>query len=228
MSDTDRVLFRLGGVSCVAGAVITFAGQALHPPIWKAVGPDEMLAMVAGSAGWIEIHLAIMAGGLLMVLGLSAFQRSLPEGKAAALGRMAGVTVLLAGASLMALSGIDGVATKSVAGDWAAAAGADRTALVHLGAALIATNVALAMVLMICLQGLTFLLLGLAVALGGGYPRWMGWFGAAAGSAALPLAVTALLRGSQAVPPALFASVGALSVIWTVLAGVLLYRRARS
>lgn len=74
--------------------------------------------------------------------------------------------------------------------------------------------------------GLPYVLLGAAVVVGRGYPRWLGWVAIVAGAGAL-LAGTTRFLGVKLVPyPLLYGGFVIPLNIWLAAIGVLMWRRA--
>jgi hypothetical protein len=76
--------------------------------------------------------------------------------------------------------------------------------------------------------GLPYVLLGAAVVLGRGYPRWLGWIAVAAGSGAL-LAGTTRFLGFELVPyPLLYGGFVIPLSLWLAAMGIFMWRRTRT
>jgi hypothetical protein len=87
-----------------------------------------------------------------------------------------------AAASFTVLQAVDGVALKRAVDAWAGAP-SDREAVAFAAAEAIRWTEIGMNRLSYCLLGLTLFLYGLAIALGGAYPRWAGWMAAVSGAA---------------------------------------------
>jgi hypothetical protein len=219
---SERTLYRVGSWAAVLGALLALVFNLLHPRISEFEDPvGEVLREVARSDAWILIHLAVLLGTLLIVLGLFAFARSMKGGPAEGLARLALGALLISTPVAILTLGVDGYATKQVADSVAAAGGAsaEGAAVVHIGWALF-------MMFIITLLGITPALFGLAVVVDPSYPSGLGW-------AALVLAVVAVIdavAGTFGGPSGAFFLVftvtSGLLTLWVLILGVLLGRRA--
>jgi hypothetical protein len=75
--------------------------------------------------------------------------------------------------------------------------------------------------------GLPYVLLGLAIALGLGYPRWLGWVAVVAGIGALLAGTTRFLDIDLVPYPLLYGGFVLPLNIWLAVMGVLMWRRTR-
>jgi hypothetical protein len=218
----DRDLYRWGGAAAVIGAVVALVTNLLHPRISdyeNYVG--ETLAKVAMSDAWIPIHLGLLLGTLLIVVGLFAFARSMKGGPADGLARLGLGAVLVAAPVAVATLLVDGYATKQIAE--AVAAGGDQTA----GAAVLHVAWALFAGLIILFVGVAPALLGLAAARSGIYPAWLGWAAVILGVVAVADGFVAAWDGPSAGFFLVFIATSGLLTLWVLVLGVLVGRRAR-
>ena len=132
----------------IVGSLLAMVGNLLHPatPIGD---PEGVARTIAQSERWVPVHLVIVVGLIFMLGGLAEL------GYVAAL---AGVTV---GVILVI---VDGVAAKHLAEVWEAAPPDQAAAALRVVVAEEAINFALAALFNILFAGVTFILLGLAVA----------------------------------------------------------------
>jgi hypothetical protein len=219
---SDRGLYRLGSASAVLGAILALVTNLIHPRLSDYDDPvGETLREVAESGGWIPIHLGLLLGSLLIVVGLFAVARSMKGGPADGLARLAlGSLLVSAPVAVMALA-VDGYATKQVA---EAAAGGE--AGFAAGAAVVHVAWALFMALVILFVGVTPALFGLAVARSGIYPSWLGWGAVILGLVAVIVGVMGTLDGASAAFFVSFTVASGLLTLWVLAIGVLLGRRA--
>jgi hypothetical protein len=218
----DRDLYRWGGAAAVVGAVVALVTNLLHPRISNYENyVGETLAKVAKSDAWIPIHLGLLVGSLLIVLGLFAVARSMKGGPADGLARLALGSLLVAAPVAVATLLVDGYATKQIAD--AVAAGGDQTA----GAAVLHVAWALFTGLIILFVGVTPALLGMAAARSGIYPAWLGWAAVILGIVAVADGIVAAWDGPSAAFFAVFIATSGLLTLWVLILGVLVGRRAR-
>lgn len=134
-----------------------------------------MARTIAQSEIWVLVHLVIVVGLILMLGGLVAISRSIEGGVAGALAQFASVAAVAGVTVGVILVIVDGVAAKHLADAWEAAPPDQAAAALRVVLAEEAINFALAVLFNILFAGVTFILLGLAVASSGEYPGWLGW-----------------------------------------------------
>jgi hypothetical protein len=75
--------------------------------------------------------------------------------------------------------------------------------------------------------GVPFILLGLAVALSGVYPRWLGWLAAFAGVGSVAAGLVQAFTGKPTVASLILTIIGPTIIsLWVFIVGVLLSRQA--
>ena len=173
-------VLKIGGWAAVVGSLLGMVGNLLHPqtPIGDPFGTAEV---IAGSGSWVPLHLIIVLGIFLMLLGMYALFRSitgtLPR-VLAEFGMLAAVVGVTVG---MVLVIMDGVGARQLAEEWALAPPDQQATALALVAANETINFSLASLFNLVFAGATFLLFGLALAVGDDYPTWFGWVAVAAG-----------------------------------------------
>jgi hypothetical protein len=181
MTSTNPAALRLGALAGFAGFVIQFVAGQAHPGV---TAPNQSAAVFreyAASDVWTAVHLGQFAGGMLVALMLVSIARSLPRhGLAGAFALVGGVAAVVWGAVFAVQMAVDGFALKATIDAWLAAPPADQPAafLVADGVRAIEKGLSSMFHLM---NGTAILTLGLAVSLTRAYPRFLGWFGVAAG-----------------------------------------------
>jgi hypothetical protein len=228
MVATNRRFFRLGAVAAIVGSLLAGVGNVLHPgtPVANGLG---VARVISGSTIWTPVHLLIIAGLILMLGGLVAISQSIQGGLAGALARF-GQAAAIAGMTVgMVLVMVDGVAAKQLADAWGVAPPEERAAALRVLLAEETVNFALAALFNILLAGVTYVLLGLAVAYGRAYPRWLGWVAVAGAVGSLAAGTLEALAGqSTAITKVSTIITPTVLTLWTAVIGVLLYRRAAS
>src|SRR5215204_5780498 len=167
-------IFRIGSVAGIIGALLAMVGNLLHPatPIGD---PEGVAQTIAQSENWVLVHLVIVVGLMLMPGGLVAISRSIQGGVAGTLAQIGSVAAVAGVTVGVVLVIVDGVAAKHLADAWEAAPAEEGAAALRVVLAEKAINFALASLFNILFAGVTFILLGLAVAWSGEYPVWLGW-----------------------------------------------------
>lgn len=195
-SESETWVIRLGAWGGVVGSLLAMIGNLLHPatPEHDALG---VARTIAESGIWVPVHLVIVVGLILMLGGLVAISRSVVgglQGALSQLGLWAGVAGIAVGVILVI---IDGVAAKHLADAWQEASAAEAPVALRVVAAEESINFALAALFNILFAGVTFMLLGLAVALSGERPRGPAWAVVLAGVVSIPVALVQAYQGES-------------------------------
>ena len=218
---------RIGSVAGMVGALLAMVGNLLHPatPIGD---PEGVARTIAESPTWVPVHLVIVAGLILILGGLVAISRSIENGLPGALARLGSVAAVAGVTVGVVLVIVDGVAAKHLAEAWEAAPPEEQAAALRVVLAEETINFALAALFNILFAGITFLLLGLAVVLGGDHPRWPGWMVVAAGAGSVPVGLVQAYTG-ESVPFTRIATIifPTIITLWVAWTNVLLLRRPR-
>jgi hypothetical protein len=222
-------VLRIGSVAGIAGALLGMVGNLAHPATPAASQDAEGLARtIAESPSWVPDHLVILLGLILMLGGLIAIARSIRGGLPGALAQLGSIAAVAGATVGLLLLSIDGVAAKHLAQASATAPSGEHVAALHALLAEEAINFALGTLFYILFAGVTFVLLGLAVAWSRVYPRWLGWMAVVAGAGSL---VIGLVQGQVGetnavtrIPSIIFPTV---ITLWLAWMGVLLLRKAR-
>jgi hypothetical protein len=224
----ERWVYRLGGISAISGAVLGGVGNLVHP-VTPEHDPLGVARVIADSGIWTPVHLAIVLGIFLMLVGLVAIYRSIGGGLPGALARF-GLYAAVAGATIgLILVILDGVAARQLAQEWASAAPGEKATalgLVHLNETL---NFALASLFNFVFAAATFILFGLAVALSHVYPRWLGWVVVVAGVASIGAGLIQALVGEPTTASRILTIFGPTVItLWLLIMGILLLRNERA
>jgi hypothetical protein len=179
----DKSLLRLGAVLGLLGFVVQIVMYRLHPP---RVAPNDSVNVFqeyAGSNIWTAVHIGQFVGTLFIVLAFVALARSLCQqsGVAGALAVVGTVTAILVAAVFALQIAVDEVALKAAINTWVdAASPADQSAAFQVAETVRWTEKGLGGLFQF-INGTTLLALGVSIALGDRYPKWIGFVGALAG-----------------------------------------------
>src|SRR5215203_4221887 len=224
----EESVFRIGSVAGIIGALLAMVGNLLHPatPI---ADPEGVARTIAESERWVPVHLVIVVGLILMLGGLVAISRSIQGGVGGALAQLGSVAAVAGVTVGVILVIVDGVAAKHLADAWEVAPSDQEAAALRVVVAEEAINFALAALFNILFAGVTFILLGLAVAWSGEYPVWLGWVVVVAGVGSvlvgLVQAYTGESIGFTRIATIIFPTI---ITLWVVGMSVLLWRMASS
>jgi hypothetical protein len=221
-------IFRIGSVAGIVGSLLAMVGNLLHPAT-PSGDPEGVAQTIAQSESWVLVHLVIVVGLILMLGALVAICRSIEGGVAGALAQL-GFVAAVAGVTVgVILVIVDGVAAKHLADAWEAAPPEEAAAALQVVIAEEAINFALASLFNILFAGVTFILLGLAVAWSKEYPRWLGWVVVVAGVGSVPVGLVQAYTGESIgftrIATIIFPTI---ITLWVVGMSVLVLRKALS
>lgn len=228
MSERTRYwIVRLGSTAGILGSLAAAIGNILHP-VTPRDDPEGVAQVIADSGAWTGIHLLIILGTLLMLGGIVAIRHTIEGGLPEALARLATYAGTIGTTLGLATVILDGVAAKQLADQWAASPPSGRAVALAVVSANETTNFALAGLFNMSFAGVPFILLGLAVALGEVYPRWLGWIGAAAGTGSIGAGALQALTGEPTMASLVLTIIGPTVIAaWVIVMGLLSSRRAR-
>jgi len=224
----EESVFRIGSVAGIIGALLAMVGNLLHPatPI---ADPEGVARTIAESEAWVLVHLVIVVGLILMLGGLVAISRSIEGGVAGALARLGSVAAVAGVTVGVVLVIVDGVAAKHLSDAWEAAPPEEAAAALRVVLAEEAINFALAALFNILFAGVTFILLGLAVAWSGEYSGWLGWVVVVAGVGSVPIGMVQAFTGESIgftrIATIIFPTI---ITLWVAGMSVLVWRKASS
>jgi hypothetical protein len=179
----DRSLLRIGAVAAVLGIVLEVLMEMLHPS--KADPNDSRAAFqeyAEHASTWTAVHIGQFFAALCVMVALVALARSAGRqpGLPSALALLGGITAVMVATVFTVQMAVDGVALKAAFEAWTNASGADKATAFQTADVVRWLEKGLGGFFQI-LNGVTLLALGLCLALGRRYPRWLGWVGAVAG-----------------------------------------------
>src|SRR5215213_9279531 len=220
-------IFRIGSVEGIVGTLQAMVGNLLHPAT-PSGDPEGVAQTIAESENWVLVHLVIVVGLIIMLGGLVAISRSIEGGLPGALAQLGSVAAVAGVTVGVVLVIVDGVAAKHLADAWEAAPPEEAAAALQVVVAEEAINFALAALFNILFAGVTFILLGLAVAWSGEYPRWLGWVAVVAGVGSVPVGLVQAYMGESIgftrIATIIFPTI---ITLWVVVMSVLILRKAK-
>jgi hypothetical protein len=219
-------LVTVGSAAAIIGSLCAAMGNILHP-VTPRDDPEGVARVIAHSDAWTLIHVVIVIGIILMLGGIVAIRHSIEGGVSEALARFS-VHAATVGVTVGVITVIlDGVAAKQLGDQWAAAPESGRAVALSVVSANETINFALAGLFNLSFAGVPFVLLGLAVAFSGAYPRWLGWTAAGAGVGSIGAALVQAFYGRPTVASLVLTIIGPTVIsLWLLVMGVLTGRRA--
>jgi hypothetical protein len=223
----DRVLFRVGAISAVAGAALGLVFNLLHPRDTDSLDSIAAeLQLVDESGIWVFDHVVLGIAVVLSFLGLIAIAHSITGDAGTSWAMLARASAIASSAMLMTLLAIDGIAMKEIAESFAPVTDIE-TAAAFVGAAPVVETVrALFTASIGAFFGVTPLLFGAAVVTSDVYPRWLGYVALAAGALGFVTAIIQAFNGLSTVTTLfLFPIASVVFTLWLLYVGVLLWRK---
>jgi hypothetical protein len=175
---TEIKLLRVGAILAVMAAIFTWISGELHPSREQPDDHVNVFMEYARSDVWVIGHLIQTFSFFLMFAALIALAYVLIErgGWVQVLARMALPIAVAAFAVAAVMQGLDTVALKAVTVRWADAQPSDKSATFAAAEAVRFLEIGFNSMFRM-LQGVCIVLVGAAIATGGGWVRWLGWSG---------------------------------------------------
>jgi hypothetical protein len=221
----DAITARLGAAALPLGVVLIAVFEVFHPQREDPMANPAVFLEYANSDSWTTVHLGQYFGFLLILGGLVALYYSVSarQGVGAGLAPFGLAAAVTTAASYTVLQAVDGITLKRAVDAWASAPADQQTAAFAAAEAVRWTEMGMN-ALSNFLTGLTLLLIGVAIALGGAYPRWTGWMAAASG---LAFAYNGLVEVAyEGFVPSIAKPVGILLLaVWAFIMAALMWRK---
>jgi hypothetical protein len=226
---TDRALLRIGAISGFAGVAVQVATSFLHPAHADPNNSRQAFEEYSHSTSWTDVHIGQFLGTFLIAVALISLARVLSRqrGLPGALAILGGVTTIMLTTVFAVQMAVDGVALRSTIETWANASGSERASAFQVAEGMRALEKALSGFFHLS-NGFTLLALGLSVALGHLYARWLGWVAVLAGLAFLAGGVVTAHSGFSAGSGVFLTPALVLMVVFIVGISVSMWRRASS
>jgi len=219
-------LLRMGGAAAIVGSIIFVAAGIAFGNLTHSSDPETVLRVIAsrGRMFWPLVQVGFAFGALLWVIALTALTRTLTDGASWALSRV-GVAAAFLGATIHIIdSSISAYALGTIAWDWSAT-GADTTRLLAFGEIVQRMLGGTWAAVITFFHGVPFVLFGLAVALSGRYPKWLGWVGLIGGAGSLLCGIP-MFFAKYLVSLDFYIPFAVLLSVWMIIIGVHLWTRA--
>jgi hypothetical protein len=219
-------LLRMGGAAAIVGSILYVAAGAAFGNLTHSSNPETVLRVIAsrGHTFWPLAQVGFAFGALLWVIALTALTRTLTDGASWALSRVA-VSAAFLGATIHILdSSISAYALGTIARDWNVS-GADMVRYEAFGEVVQRILGGTWAAVVTFFHGVPFILFGLAVALSGRYPKWLGWVGLIGGAGSLLCGIP-MFFAKYLVSLDFYRSFAALLCLWMIIIGVHLWSRA--
>ena len=222
----EKYMMRIGAASGVLGAIVFAVGNMLHPRSDDIEVYAEQIKEVAASDFWITDHLLFFVGAILMSVFLIALHRTMLDGLAGALSRLAYFGTVASTAVITVLVGLDGMASKAIHDAWAAAPDSEKATALRVAEAMEEVDVGVFSAWIILFFGATFIAYGLAVAMSDNFPKWLGWAAAVLGLISLVVGFYQAYDGlSVFITNQAFAGSATLLTVWVLVMAILMGRK---
>ena len=225
---SDAALLRVGAVAGIAGLLLQIVMGRLHPGHADPNDSRAAFAEYARSDIWTAVHIGQFVGTLLIAVALLALARTLSrqDGGVAALAGVGAVTTVMLATIFAVQMAVDGVALRAAIDTWTGApAGPAKTSAFQVAEGVRGLEKGLSGFFHLA-NGITLLALGLAVALGRAYARWLGWTAVVAGLAFLVGGVVTAQTGFSAGAVLVLTPAALLLAVFVVGICVSMWRRA--
>ena len=224
----ERTLLQIGAVSLIVGFVLTIVHVALivvDAPLSDPGDTEAFLQSIVDSSIWAGIHVLVLVPFLLGVGGLLALYRSITGEPGAALAQLGFAAALMGGAiSSVSVAILGGSAMKELADAWAAAA--DKEVPFAVAEATILVSFDIGSWGNLIFYGVAPILYGLAIALTGLYPKWLGWVAVVGGVGGVLIQMVQFSQGVSQVTSTVYVASFLVVTLWLVVMGVLMWRKA--
>ena len=214
-------LYRIGGLSAIAGAILTAIGNSLFPRAADPTDPAQVVQAMTSFGAFVVLNWITALGLLLILGGLAVLALSLRDSPGDGWARLAFYAAMVATALWVVLFAV------SVGAKWLADAAARDPSLAPVAKAMVfQVNGLFAGAVLV--NWLDVFLFGLALLRADRYPVWLAWTAAVLGAATfllagLPLALSGV---TATVDNVVFPLLATLTLVWLLALGVLLWRRA--
>jgi hypothetical protein len=221
-----QTLLRIGGGGAILGALLQVAAGTLFGNRTGETAA-EILPFLAGQPGWYWplAYLCFIVGSLLWVCAFVAIAAVLDEGVSWALGLLATVTIIVGVTMHVIDATLNGVALTATADAWRSATPDEQSALLREADALLRVLGGTWASVITLFHGVPFILSGLAVALSGRFPAWLGWLGLLGGAGSVVAGLAMFFRVSG-FPSGVYVIFAIVISVFMVIAGLYLWLQA--
>ena len=202
-----------------------FVATLLHPMSTDPNDPAAAFTEYAADSLWVASHLAQFMAVAILGVALVALAATTEPGKSSAWARIGVVGTAASIATAAALQAVDGVALKVMVDRWAQASGEARARAFEGAFAVRQIEIGMASLLSV-LFGLTIAVFGISMLLGRRFPTWLAWLGLAGGLGTLAAGIAQAYTGFSALAMMLSMPASSILLIWAMVLGVFLWRRA--
>jgi hypothetical protein len=172
----DSALLRIGAAAGITGVLLQLAMDQMHPAHADPNVSGAAFTEYSRYGMWTNVHIGQFLGTLLLVVALLALARGLSRqrGLAGALAICGALTAVILVAVFTVQMAVDGVALRSAIDTWAnAAPGPAKTSAFQVADGLRGLEKGLSGFFHLN-NGITLITLGLSIAIGHLYARWLG------------------------------------------------------
>lgn len=193
---SERSGIRLAGGLLVGGFLINAVATIFHPS-GDEDNHTKIFSDYADSGGWEATHLGQLLGVLTALAGLLVLYRLLGgRGEWPVLAGLGAAAAVITGATIVVLQAVDGVALKQAVDSWVASSGAEKVDRFDNAEAVRWLEWGIQSYFRVML-GVTFALIGIAIAFVRLLPRWFGWLAVAVGALSIAAGIDVGYRGLE-------------------------------
>jgi hypothetical protein len=225
MNTAQAQAFRkVGAICAMVGGSATLIANLFHPKDLITYDSAAHLETIAADRSWTVDHFVFLVAGALTLWALLAISDVLAEMAGGFLVTLATYSALIGTGLLAVFFAVDGYGMKAASELWLSAPPSEAAAALYTALLMSKLGIASGSIYFFWYLGLMPLLYGAAMIQGGVFPRWISIVAILGGVLGLWAGAGFYLFGYSVV--SLFGFIGAqlLISVWTVGAGIVLYR----
>jgi hypothetical protein len=220
-----QVFRKIGAICAIVGGSATFIANLLHPKDLVKYDSAAHLKTIAAHQSWSVDHFVFLAAGTIILWGLLAISDASAKTPGGFLATLATYSALIGTGLLAVFFVVDGYGMKAASELWLNAPAGEATAALYAALLMSKLGIASGSIYFFWYLGLMPLLYGAVMIQGGIFPKWISIIASLGGILGVLAGAGFYLFGYGLV--SLFGFLGAQIIIsiWTVGAGIVLYRR---
>jgi hypothetical protein len=217
---------RLGAACAIAGSLLNWVANLLHPKDFVAYDSAAHLRSIAADWSWSLEHFLFVLVAAVTLWGLIALADSLLQTPGAYLARLARFMAILATAVMAIFFIVDGFGMKAMAEVWLNAPPAEAQPALYSALLMTKLGLGTGSAYQVWYLGLLPLLFASAMLQGGGFPKWISLIALLGGVFGLAAGASFFLVGYSTAAVVAFVAAQFILALWVLAAGIVLYRRA--
>ena len=216
---------RIGAVCAIAGSILNFVANLLHPKDLVAYDSAEHFRTIAADSSWSLDHFLFVLVAAITFWGFISISDSLLKTPGAFMARLATYMAIIGTAIMVIFFVVDGFGMKAAAEVWLNAPPTEAVPALYSALLMSKLGLGTGSAYQVWYLGLLPILYSIAMLQGGTFPRWISLIAMLGGVLGM-VAGAAFFIGGYSIA-GLFSFIGAQAIIalWVLAAGIVLYRR---